>query len=63
MEWRCGAALDAGDEAAITIVKKEAGLGEPVRLPVSGVFADSMKPIEEAGLLQCIVIDGRTHTL
>ncbi len=58
MEWRYGAALDAGDEAAITIVKKEAGLGEPVRLPVSGVFTDSMKPIEEAGLLQCIAIDG-----
>ena len=58
MEWRYGAALDAGDEAAITLLRKEAGLGEPVRLPVPGVFADSMKPIQDAGLLQSIAIDG-----
>lgn len=58
MKWKYAAALEAGDETAINLVRKEAGLGEPVRLPVPGVFADSMKPIKEAGLLQCITIDG-----
>jgi len=58
MEWRYGAALEAGDEAAINLLRKKAGLGEPIRIPVSGVFTDSMKPIKEAGLLQLIAIDG-----
>ena len=43
-EWRYGDALMKGDEDAARRVR--AGAGDPVRLPVEGTFADSMKPLE-----------------
>ncbi len=58
LEWRYGAALAAGDEAATVVVKEEAGLGQPLRPPVPGVFSDSMAPLEAVGHLKRIKVDG-----
>lgn len=58
LEWQYGAALTSGDEEAIRTVRQAAGLGEPVRLPVPGVFADSMLPVQEVGRVRRIAIDG-----
>ena len=58
LEWRYGAALAAKDEAGINAVRTEAGLGEPIRTPVAGVFEDSMAPLHQAGLLRQIQVDG-----
>ena len=58
LEWRYGAALAAGDETTIGTVRKEAGLGEPIRVPASGVFADSMLPLRAAGRLRLVGVDG-----
>jgi glyoxylase-like metal-dependent hydrolase (beta-lactamase superfamily II) len=57
-EWHYGAALARGDEAAIQALRQQASLGEPVRLPVPGVFADSLAPLEHTGRLRLIPIDG-----
>ena len=58
VEWQYGAALASGDEAAVRSIRKTAGLGYPIRLPVGGVFNDSMQPIEAAGRLKRVAIDG-----
>jgi len=58
LEWRYGAALAAGDEAAIQAIRQEAGLGEPIRIPVPGVFEDSMAPLEAAGRVRLIDVGG-----
>jgi len=58
LEWRYGAALARGDEAGIAIARDEAGLGSPVRIPVSGTFEDSMEPLQTGGQLRLIPIDG-----
>ncbi len=57
-EWRYAAALAAGDEAAVVAVRAEAGFGEPVRFPVPGVFEDSMLPLQAAGRLRLIEVNG-----
>lgn len=58
VEWQYGAALVSGDEAAIRAVRQAAGLGMPVRLPAPGVFTDSMLPLERAGLVRRIPVEG-----
>ena len=58
LEWRYGAALTDDDEAEIARCREEAGLGEPVRDPVSGTFADSMRPLDGAVPIRRIPIDG-----
>ena len=58
LEWRYGAALTNGDEAAIAACRQEAGLGEPIRIPVSGTFADSIRPLEGRVPVRRIPIDG-----
>lgn len=58
LEWRYGAALASGDEAAIAAVRREAGLGEPIRVPAPGVFEDSLLPLQAAGRLQLVEVDG-----
>lgn len=58
VEWRYGSALANGDEAAIRSIRETAGLGYPIRLPASGVFTDSMQPIETTGRLKRVAIDG-----
>ena len=57
-EWRYGAALAEGDDAEIQRVRDEAGLGIPIRIPAPGVFADSLRPLQAAGRLRLIEIDG-----
>ncbi len=58
LEWRYGAALDAGDEEAVAAARAEAGLGQPLRTPVPGVFSDSIAPIAAAGRLKLVKADG-----
>ncbi len=58
LEWRYGAALAQEDEAGIQAVRAEAGLGAPIRVPVAGVFADSLLPLEAAGKVRRIKVDG-----
>ena len=58
LEWRYGVALTAGDEEGIAAIREEAGFSPPVRIPLPGVFSDSMAPIDAAGRLQGIVVDG-----
>lgn len=57
-EWSYAAALAAGDEAAQAAAKARAGLGEPIRTPVAGVFADSMEPLAASERLKRIRVDG-----
>jgi glyoxylase-like metal-dependent hydrolase (beta-lactamase superfamily II) len=58
LEWRYGAALTAGDQESIASVRTKAGLGLPVRVPVSGVFVDSMMPLESTGRVRRVQVDG-----
>ena len=58
LEWRYGAALADGDEAGIAAVRREAGLGEPIRIPVSGTFDDSIRPLEGKVTVRRVPIDG-----
>ncbi len=58
LEWRYGAALTDNDKAEIARCRQEAGFGEPVRIPVSGTFADSMRPLDGAVPIRRIPIDG-----
>ena len=58
LEWRYGAALADKDAAGIAQARQQAGLGEPVRTPVSGTFDDSMRPLERTGKVRLIDIDG-----
>lgn len=58
IEWRYALALSNNNEAEVKLVLKKAGLGMPQRVPVSGVFADSMAPLESTHALQRIRIDG-----
>lgn len=58
LEWRYGAALTDGDEDAVARCRQEAGFGEPVRIPVSGTFADSMRPLDGRVAIKRIPIDG-----
>ncbi len=57
-EWRYGEALSDGDDAKVAHLREEAGLGEPIRIPTPGVFDDSLRPLEAAGRLKRIAIDG-----
>ena len=58
LEWRYGAALADGDEAGIAAIRREAGLGEPIRIPVSGTFDDSIRPLEGKVTVRRVPIDG-----
>ncbi len=58
LEWRYGAALADDDAVGIAQVRQQAGLGEPVRTPVSGTFDDSMRPLEHTGKVRLIDVDG-----
>ena len=57
LEWQYGAALTAEDDEAVNAARAEADLGEPTRIPVQGVFADSMMPVEAE--VELISVDGR----
>ena len=57
-EWRYLAALTAGDDTRAAAERAAAGLGDPTRTPVAGVFEDSLAPVEVAGRVRLIEMDG-----
>jgi glyoxylase-like metal-dependent hydrolase (beta-lactamase superfamily II) len=59
LEWDYGAALADGDERGISLARAKAGFGEPVRIPVSGTFDDSMRPLQSSAQIQLIAVDGQ----
>ena len=58
LEWRYGSALVEGDEEGIAAARREAGLGEPVRIPVAGTFEDSVKPLENKVRVRRVAMNG-----
>ena len=58
LEWRYGAALAEGDEKGIAAARREAGLGEPIRIPVGGTFEDSVRPLENKVRVRRVRLDG-----
>ena len=58
LEYAYGLALTDEDEAGISAARNRAGLGEPVRLPVSGTFADSILPLAGRSPVRRIAVDG-----
>lgn len=58
LEYAYGLALTNGDEAGIGAARDRAGLGQPVRLPGSGTFADSMLPLAGRSAVRRIAVDG-----
>ena len=57
LEWNYGRALADGDEHKISALRDEAGLGEPVRIPISGSFDDSMLPLESTAQTRFISLN------
>jgi glyoxylase-like metal-dependent hydrolase (beta-lactamase superfamily II) len=58
LEYAYGLALTGEDEAGISAARVRAGLGEPVRLPVSGTFADSIMPLAGQIPIRRVAVDG-----
>jgi len=58
LEWDYGAALADGDEQGIATARAKARLGEPVRIPVSGTFDDSMRPLRRTGQTRLVEVNG-----
>ncbi|WP_430246102.1 MBL fold metallo-hydrolase [Neorhizobium sp. DAR64861/K0K2] len=58
LEWKYGAALNDGDDAKIAACRAEAALGEPVRIPVSGTYLDSIRPLDGMVTVRRISING-----
>jgi glyoxylase-like metal-dependent hydrolase (beta-lactamase superfamily II) len=58
LEYAYGLALTGDDDAGITAARDRAGLGEPVRLPVSGTFADSILPLAGEIPVRRVRVDG-----
>jgi glyoxylase-like metal-dependent hydrolase (beta-lactamase superfamily II) len=58
LEYAYGLALTAEDEDGIGAARARAGLGEPVRVPVSGTFADSMLPLSGESPVRRVAVDG-----
>ncbi len=59
LEWRYGEALASGSEEGIEAARTEAGLGLPVRVPVSGTFDDSMRPLTTTEGVRLIEVKGQ----
>ena len=59
LEWDYGAALADGDERGIAAARAEAGLGEPVRIPLDGTFNDSMRPVQSSAQIRLVAVDGQ----
>jgi len=58
LEWNYGEALANGDERGVTALRAATGFGEPVRIPVSGTFDDSMRPLLSSGRVRLIEVNG-----
>jgi glyoxylase-like metal-dependent hydrolase (beta-lactamase superfamily II) len=58
LEYAYGLALTSEDGAGISAARIQAGMGEPVRLPVSGTFADSIMPLAGQIPVRRVPVDG-----
>jgi glyoxylase-like metal-dependent hydrolase (beta-lactamase superfamily II) len=58
LEYAYGLALTSNDEVGISAARARAGLGQPVRLPVSGTFSDSMMPLTGQIAVRLVTVDG-----
>jgi glyoxylase-like metal-dependent hydrolase (beta-lactamase superfamily II) len=58
LEYAYGLALTKRDGAGISAARARAGMGEPVRLPVSGTFADSIMPLAGQIPVRRVLVDG-----
>jgi glyoxylase-like metal-dependent hydrolase (beta-lactamase superfamily II) len=58
LEWRYAQALANADEDEIDECRLKAGLGNPVRVPNAGTFADSLLPLVGRVPFQQINVDG-----
>ncbi|MEG3089227.1 MBL fold metallo-hydrolase [Sphingomonas sp. PB4P5] len=58
LEYDYGLALTSKDGAGISAARARAGMGEPVRLPVSGTFADSIMPLAGQIPVRRVPVDG-----
>ncbi|WP_260600157.1 MBL fold metallo-hydrolase [Sphingomonas endolithica] len=58
LEYAYGLALTKEDESGISAARARAGLGDPVRLPVSGTFADSIMPLAGKIPVRRVKVDG-----
>lgn len=52
------AAIDAGDDDTASTLTNGAALGLQSHPPAAGIYTDSIKPVEAAGLAERIVVDG-----
>jgi glyoxylase-like metal-dependent hydrolase (beta-lactamase superfamily II) len=59
LEWAYGKALADGEEQEIASARTQAGFGEPIRIPVSGTFNDSMRPLQRTGRLRLVEVNGK----
>nr|WP_260181515.1 MBL fold metallo-hydrolase [Sphingomonas sp. BK580] len=55
LEYFYGLALVAGEGRGIQAARDRAGLGEPVRVPASGTFEDSILPLDAAKVRRIVV--------
>jgi hypothetical protein len=58
LEYAYRLALTSRGGAGISAARARAGMGEPVRLPVSGTFADSIMPLAGQVLVRRVPVDG-----
>ncbi len=57
LEWNYGLALADGNGRGIAAARLQAGFGEPVRIPVSGTFHDSMRPLQMTKQVRLVSIN------
>lgn len=58
LEADYSAARAEGDDAAVSGLLAEAGLGTPLHPPAPGIFEDSIAPVIAAGLTRRVAVDG-----
>ncbi|MDQ2844696.1 MAG: MBL fold metallo-hydrolase [Acidobacteriota bacterium] len=63
LEWDYGAALADGNEKGIAEAREQAGFGDPIRIPVSGTFNDSMRPLLATGRVRLVDVSKKEELL
>jgi glyoxylase-like metal-dependent hydrolase (beta-lactamase superfamily II) len=58
LEWRYGMALSERNDERLPALRAEAGFNQPVRVPLPGVFDDSMLPLAPYGHVMRISVNG-----
>jgi hypothetical protein len=59
LEWEYATALADGDEHRAQAICSSQGFGTPVRIPLSGTFDDSMRPLEKTGRVRLVEVDSQ----